>query len=121
MESGELVGIVFFLSIVGVIAIIARYRFRARRDTQLTLRAAIDKGQPLSEDMIRSLTGDAPPSHMRDLRRGLTLLAIAIALVGFGLMLDEDDATPVFVGAALFPLLVGAAYVLMYRLGGRKD
>lgn len=113
------VPIAFFLAVFGVTYVILLFHHRNRQATQATLRAAIDKGHTLDPDTVQSLTGFAPSSGDRDLRRGLLLLAIALATFGFGWLLDDEDASFVFYGTALFPLLVGIAYLLMTRFTSR--
>ena len=120
MDAGEWVGIVFFLCIFGAITIVMLFRYRGKQETQQTLRKAIDQGQTLSEDMIRALSGGVPAAN-RDLRRGIVLIAVGIAVYGFGFLLDDDDASTVFYGAGLFPLLVGGAYLLMHRFAGQPQ
>lgn len=53
--------------------------------------------------------GDAPG----DDRNGLVLLAIGLAMAGFGLIQGQEQIIRVAAGAALFPAFVGAA--LLYR------
>ncbi|MEN7342041.1 MAG: DUF6249 domain-containing protein [Pseudomonadota bacterium] len=109
--------IIMFLSIFGSIAAWLFFRARVRYAEQATLQRAIDQGQQLTEDMVRALT-NYRPAPFRDLRRGLLLFAIAIALVGFGWLIpDGDEAAQVFTAIALFPALLGAAYLTMHKLG----
>ena len=114
-----LVPIVFFATVFGITYAIVAFRHRNRKAAQATLRAAIEKGQELSPEIVQSLTGYAPPSGDRDMRRGLVLLAVALATLGFGFILPDEEATAVFMGVALFPLLIGIAYLIMTRLTPR--
>ena len=111
----------FFAATFGITYVIVLFRHRNRKAAQATLRAAIEQGQALDAEMVKSLTGYSPPSGDRDLRRGFLLLAIALATLGFGWLLDDEDASIVFYGTALFPLLVGIAYLLMTRFRNRAD
>jgi hypothetical protein len=49
---------------------------------QSTLRAAIDKGQPVPPEVIETMTRavKTPPTRLRDLRAGVIWLAIGIGL-----------------------------------------
>lgn len=111
------VPIVMFLSIFGGVATWLYFRAKTRTEQQLTLRKAIDQGQSLSEDMVQALTGELKRSPFADLRRGLILLAIALSVLGFGWLQDDDDASVVLYGVALFPLLLSFAYLAMHKLG----
>ncbi len=119
MDEEIFIPLGFFLATFAITYVIVLFRYRGRKAGQATLRAAIEQGQTLDAETIQSLTGYSPPSGDRDLRRGLILLSIAIATVGFGWLLDEPDATKVFYGTALFPGLVGLAYIVMTRFSGR--
>lgn len=77
----------------------------AKSDTAL---AMIDKlNKPYEHLGVR--TGDAPG----DDRNGLVLLAIGLAMAGFGLIQGHEQMIRVSAGAALFPAFVGIA--LLYR------
>lgn len=119
MDVEILVPIAFFLAVFGITYVIVLFRYRGRKVGQATLRAAIEQGQSLDAETVQSLTGYLPPSGDRDLRRGLILLAVALATLGFGWLLDDPDASNVFYGTALFPGLVGLAYLLMTRFTSR--
>lgn len=119
MDEEIFIPLGFFLAVFATTYVIALFRYRGRKAGQATLRAAIEQGQTLDSETIQALTGYSPPSGDRDLRRGLILLSIAIATVGFGWVLDDPDAAKIFYGTALFPGLVGLAYVVMTRFSGR--
>lgn len=82
MNEEIFIPLAFFAATFGITYVIVLFRHRNRKAAQATLRAAIEKGQELSPEVIHSLTGQAPPSGDRDLRRGLVLLAIALATIG---------------------------------------
>lgn len=123
MESLEdlLIPIVFFGTVFAITFVVVWYRHRTRAAAQETLRLAIQQGQSLDSETIQTLTGYTPPSGDRDVRRGVLLLAVAAAIAGFGVLLDEPDASGSLYGTALFPLLIGGAYLLMSRLARRPD
>lgn len=78
----------------------------AKSDTAL---AMIDKLNKPYEQLGFGRTGDAPG----DDRNGLVLLAIGLAMAGFGLIQGHEQLIRVAAGAALFPAFVGIA--LLYR------
>jgi Na+/H+ antiporter NhaD/arsenite permease-like protein len=117
----DLVPIAVFV-MIAVIVVVPRYlRSLERQKMAETLRAAIEKGQPLPPEMINMLTADVkpPPSPQRDLRRGMLLLAVALALVVMGLLVGqgEPDATYPMIGLAAIPGFIGLAFIAMSRLG----
>ena len=83
----EAVDILIPISLFAMIAAIVigpRYfKSLERQKMADTLRAAIERGQPLPPEVINLLTADAKPkaSPQRDLRRGVILVAAALGLV----------------------------------------
>ena len=116
---GMFVPIVFLLSIAGFFCLRLRYRHLDRLAAQETIRGAIDRGQPLTPELVAQLTGlDAGNG---DLRRGVISIAIAIAIAIFAFAVGEDDALGPLTGIASFPLLVGLAYLGLYGYSRSRD
>jgi len=105
-----LVPISLFAMIFGICAIVSYYRHRNRQELQVTVRAAIDSGQPLSAEVLESLTTALHPQK-NDLRRGVVLVAIACAFAAFALGVGEEDAVGPLLGVAAFPLFTGIGYI----------
>ena len=55
-----------------------------------------------------------------DDRLALVLIAIGIAIAGFGLVLGEEEVIRGSIGAALFPLLIGGALMVNRRMQKRE-
>lgn len=81
----------------------------AKSDTAL---AMIDKLNKPYEQFAFGRSGDAPG----DDRNGLVLLAIGLAMAGFGLVQGHEQLIRIAVGAALFPAFVGIALLTRRRL-----
>ena len=115
-----------FFAMIAAIVIGPRYlKSLERRKMAETLRAAIDKGQPLPPEVINMLTVDTKPpsSPQRDLRRGVILVAVALGLVAMGLLigLGEPDATYPIIGVAAIPGFVGLALIAIAQLGKNRS
>jgi Na+/H+ antiporter NhaD/arsenite permease-like protein len=122
MEALEILIPLTFFAMIAAIVIGPRYlKSLERRKMADTLRAAIDKGQPLPPEVINLLTADArpPASPQRDLRRGVILVAVALGLVVMGLVVGqgEPDATYPMIGVAAIPGFLGLALIAIARLG----
>ena len=118
MEEGQmalLIPMVFF----SMVAIIAwgffYFRHRGRTELQTTIRQALDKGQELSPELIDRIS-EPKPGKMRDLKRGLIWVAVAIGFVGLGFTVPDVEARPVMLGISVFPVAVGLAYILIWKL-----
>ena len=65
-------------------------------------------------------------SKYRDLRKGLILIAISLSIVGFSLLAEfrsngNLDLNKALMGIALFPGLVGTAYLLLYKFDSKNE
>lgn len=123
---------IIFGSVVAIILGPSFLKSREREATQATVRAAIDKGQPLPPEVIDSLTRDVAknlPSRSRDLRRGVIWLAVAIGLAGFSLVTGEGfhgedwqvNAGNGLLGIACIPGAIGIAFIVLSFFNKNKD
>jgi len=92
---------------------------RERHEMQATVRAAIEKGQPLPPELIEALSKNVRtqkvPSAHRDMRIGVILLAVSagIALTGVALGGINDNAMFGTVSGAAVPGMVGLAFIIL--------
>jgi len=107
-----------FLMVVAIVAIPAWLKSRDRREMQATLRAAIEKGQPLPPEVIESISKEnakPPATAARDLRTGVILVAVAvgIGILGYAVSFAEMDAYYPIVGVAAIPGMIGLAFIIL--------
>jgi len=115
------------LAIIGVFGVvpaivwaISAYRHKTMKATTEVMKAMVEKGETLTPETIRAL-GIRPKRKHGDLRTGLVLIAIAVAMMFFGGVIPEKEAQQVFGGLAMFPLLVGLVYVGLWAFISRKN
>ncbi len=115
----SMVPIVLFIGITVIFCALFWFRYKARSDMQSTIRAALDKGQELTPEVIDRL-GHPKASKDKDLRMGVIWIAVALGLVGFGFGIpDEDDVARIFAGIAGFPFVIGIAYLILHKFTDR--
>ena len=120
--NADLVGL--FVPIVSMIVIglvliaFFHYRSRNRDKLQATIQQAIEKGNELTPELIDRLAGPKPGPD-RDFRRGLIWLAVGIGFVLFGAIIQEEDAFRALSAIGMFPILIGAAYMVMWKTTNR--
>ena len=111
---------IVFLTIFGtpifIVAVILYFSFSKTRALHRTVRLMVEKGQPVPEALL-----NPPPAQRQrsDMRRGVVL-----AMVGLGLMLFFAAVNNWEGGAwsiGLIPFLIGAGYLLVWKLEGKKD
>lgn len=113
-----------------IILIVMLFRSRQNAELQKTVREAISQGKDLTPETIKAL-GVRPRSPYSDLRRGIVLIAVAVAflVLGYGaqstVSMHTDEAVGVvapMLGVAAFPGLIGLAYILMhFFLRGKNE
>ena len=114
--AGEWVPIVMFVALTVIISLFFWFRSRGRGQMQETIRAAIEKGQELSPEIIDRLGSPAAPKD-KDLRFALIWLALAAGLSLSGYF-APDPSGHAFMGSlagAAFPFCIGVAYLIMWR------
>lgn len=106
-----------FITIGAVVAFVAAQLLRTLRThiTQKTLREAVKKGASIDPDLLMDADRTVP-AGTNDLRNGMVLIALSLAIFGFGLIQNSQDAIRGMSGIALFPLFVGLALLLRLRL-----
>lgn len=107
---------------------------KERREMQATVRAAIDKGQPLPPEVIEALGKEATknlPSRTRDIRRGIIWLAVGVGLAAFGLINEArwtadgwDNGAEIgggLLGIAAIPVTIGLAFIVLSFFNKNRD
>jgi len=119
MDLGILIPLSPFLMVAAIVIVPAWLRTRERREMQATVRAAIEKGQPLPPELVEALSKDVRPrvvsSAHRDMRIGVILLAVAagVALTGVALGQINDNAMFGTVSGAAIPGMIGLAFIIL--------
>lgn len=114
-----IVPLAFFTAIVVTICAIAYLRFRRRQDVQTTIRAAIERGQELTPEILERLGEATHPQH-RDLRRGVVAVGTGAGIAAFGLLVGEEGAVQPLIAIGALPFLIGLAYIGLWYFTGRE-
>lgn len=130
----DFIPLVAILSIFGTITAIifgpTYLKFRERRETQETVRRAIDKGQDLPAEVLEALTRDVTknlPSRTRDIRRGVIWLAVGVGIAAFSLINDlggndwGGNVDNGLLGIAAIPATIGLAFIVLSFFNKNKD
>ena len=129
MEAVFIIAIIFG-SIAAVIIVPFYIRSQERIRVQETLRAAIEKGQPLPTEMMatmetaaRNVNLRAVPSPARDLRTGIIWLGVGLGFAAMGIALgyEEPEATIPLIACAAFPVFIGLAFIALSFINRTKS
>ena len=122
-----------FLMVAAIVIVPRWMKTRERTEMQQTVRAAIDKGQPLPPELIEAMSKDTrvPKTASRDLRQGIIWLAVGIGIAAFSLLNSMSfssrysgeiwDAGPALLGLAAIPVCIGLAFIALSIFNKNKD
>jgi len=106
-------------------------KYREKKDMQQTVRAAIDKGQPLPPELVDAMTKDVQkslPSRLKDIRRGVIWLATGVGLAAFSVVNEMDGGgwrdgpfDNGLLGIACVPITIGVAFIILSFFNPTKD
>ncbi len=112
-----------FAAVSGPVILIALFfwfRYRTRVDMQNTIRAALDKGQELTPELIDRLGATKVPKD-KDFRLAVIWLAIAVGLVLIGFAVPDPEALRGLLAGAAFPFAIGVAYLILHRFADHDE
>jgi hypothetical protein len=109
-----LVPICFFGATVGIVALVVGLRLKRNKLLHETMRAMIDKGQPIPPELLQPPTPKRRPKS--DLRRGLVLAGIGVGLTVW-LALDGGNKWAL----GLIPLLMGLGFLVTWKVEQNKN
>jgi hypothetical protein len=111
---------IVFLAIFGtpilIVAVILYFSFSKNRALHRTVRLMVEKGQPVPEALL-----NPPPAQRQrsDMRRGVVLTMVGLGLMLFFAAVNDWEGGAWSIG--LIPFLIGAGYLLVWKLEGKKD
>ena len=99
-----------------IVALIMYFSFSKSRNLNRTVRMMVEKGQPVPEALL-----NPPPAQRQrsDLRRGVILTMIGIGVIVFLGAVNDWEGGSWSLG--LIPFLIGAGYLLVWKLDTKKD
>jgi hypothetical protein len=115
-----LVGVVM-LAVFGapvlIVGLIMYFGFSRNRMMHKTIRMMVEKGQ----EVPAALLAPPPPAvrQRSDMRRGIVLLMVGLGLMFFFAAMNDWEGGAWTIG--LIPFLIGAGYMLVWKLEGKKD
>ena len=114
-----MVPITLFIAIAVVLCAVVYFRHRTKQAVQQTVRSAIEQGQQLTPEILERL-GKSPQPKNADLRRGVISISIGLGIAAFGALVGEQDAVRPMLALASLPVLVGIAYLGLWKIGPRE-
>ena len=117
--EGLWIPIVLFI-VSGFVAVsFFHFNNKNRNAVMETIQRAMDTGSDLSADLLAKLGAALNPSF-RDLRRGVVILSLGIAGLLCSMFFDDPDVISGVRAGSMFPLMVGAGFLLVWKLNRDK-
>lgn len=91
---------------------------RNRQSIMDTVQKAMDNGKELTPELLIQM-GAAVNPRARDLRRGIVIFSIGVATILCSLFFDEADVVSGLRAGSMFPLLIGAGFLLVWKLNSK--
>ena len=111
----ELIPMVLFV-VLGFIAIGYFYwNHKNKQSVMDTVQKAIETGGEFSPELLSQL-GAAVDPRIRDLRRGVIFLSLGVAGLLCSLFFGDPEVVNGIRAGSMFPLLLGAGFLIVWRL-----
>lgn len=112
---GEMIPVVLFI-VLGIVVLGYFYWNHKNRVTIMkTVQKAIDQGKELTPELLLQL-GAAGNPRVRDMRRGIVFLSLGIAGLLCSLFFADADVVNGIRAGSVFPLMLGAGFLIVWRL-----
>lgn len=119
MTEDVLIPLVVFGSIALISYFAFHFSYKKRMVVYEAIRIAIEKTGNADPQLIEAIIRDNVGRNA-DLRKGIVLVAVALAFVSLGYAIPEEEALGPMLGVASFPGLVGLAYVAFHFFAPRE-
>jgi hypothetical protein len=118
--GGDLPALFFIFAVAATFCTKYFFTYRARRDAQASIQAALERGQALTPEILDRLVHpeDRPARRNSDLRRGILGITLGVGIGAIGLIVGDPDSIRIALGIGVVPVLVGLAYVALWRFEG---
>lgn len=119
MNEEVLIPLVVFGSIAAISYFAFHFSYKKRMVVYEAIRVAIEKTGNADPQLIDAIVRENV-GRFADLRRGIVLVAVAIAFMTLGYVIPEEDVFRPMLGVAAFPGLIGIAYISFHFFAPRE-
>lgn len=118
LESGV---IALMFALIALLVARLLHAWLLHRSINKSIDAKSDAAGALIEKVNKPVELNARSDAPGDDRNGLVLVAIGLAMAGFGVIQGDEQTIRLAAGASLFPLLVGAALIIRRQILKREQ
>lgn len=118
--AGEWIPIILFICFTVVLVSYFYLSHKNKLSILGTIEKSIESGNPLTPEMLDKIS-KVTPARVKDLRRGIVLMALGLAAMVASFLFSHEDPAEVFRILSLLPLFVGAGFLLVWKLNRYAD
>ena len=119
MTEDVLIPVVVFGTIAFVAYMAFHFSYKKRMVVYEAIRVAIEKTGNADPQLINAIVRENVGANA-DLRKGIILVAVALAFITLGYVIPEEDVFEPMLGVAAFPGLVGLAFIGFHFFAPRE-
>ena len=115
-----MIPIVFFLVLGAITLGYLFWNHKNKQSVMDTVQKSLDQGNQLSPELLASLGATVNP-RARDLRRGVVFLSLALGGMLSSVFFSGGDIVTGLRAGSMFPLMLGAGFLLVWKLTKNAD
>ena len=119
MTEDVLIPLVVFATIAAISISAFFYSYKKRMVVYDAIKVAIEKTGAADPKLVEAIIRDNVGPNA-DLRKGIILIAAAMAFALLGLAIPDEEAVRIMLGVAAFPGLIGFAYAGFHFFAPRE-
>ncbi|MEZ5922631.1 MAG: DUF6249 domain-containing protein [Parvularculaceae bacterium] len=108
-----------FASLAIILVAAFFFSYRKRRIVYDAIKVAIEKTGTVDAALVEAIIRDRVGPNA-DLRKGIILIATALAFVALGYSIPEEEAIRPMLGLASFPGFIGVSYIAFHFFAPRE-
>lgn len=118
--SDAFIPVILFVCVAVVAIAFMVFSHRNKIALLTTIEKSIDTGAPLTAEMLERISYNQSP-RVKDLRRGVVLVALGLAGVMAGILVGDTDARTPFMMLSMLPLFMGAGFLVVWGMNRYRD
>ena len=115
-----IIPISIFASIAAVIISYFYWNHKNRHALMHTVQKSIESGNTITPELLTKLSSPMSPK-LRDFRRGVVVFMIGVAGMISAFFIDDVELISAFRALSMFPLLVGAGFLIVWKVNPDQE
>ena len=118
--SSAIIPVSIFVSIAAVIISYFYWNHKNRNALMNVVQRSIESGNTITPELLTKLSAPMSPK-LRDFRRGVVIFMIGVAGMLSAFFIDDAELVSAFRALSMFPLLVGAGFLIVWKVSPAQE